>query len=116
MKNKNTSYENFLDKIPQYKDGLIWLVDENNAVTLEVENKGFANKLMQIILKKPKVSFIHLDEMGSFIWLCIDGNKNIFTIGKEFKSYFGNNAEPLYERLAQYFRLLENYEFVKFIK
>lgn len=114
MKNKNVAYENFLDKIPQHKDGLIWSVDENSAVTLEVENKGIANKIMQVLLKKPKVSFIHLDEMGSFIWLRIDGVKNVFEIGKEVKEYFGEKAEPLYERLAEYFGILDNYRFIVF--
>ncbi len=114
MKNKNVVPENYLDKIPQHKDGLNWSVDENGRVILEVENKGIANKIMQVLLKKPKVSFIHLDEMGSFIWQKIDGKKNVFHIGKEVKEYFGDKAEPLYERLAQYFGILESYGFVEF--
>lgn len=114
MKNKRTVYENYLDKIPQHKDGLCWSVDENSGVILEIENKGIANRLAQRLLKKPKLSFIHLDEMGSFIWAKIDGKKNVFHIGKEVKAYFGDKAEPLYERLAEYFRALERYGFVEF--
>lgn len=114
MKNKNVVPENYLDKIPQYKDGLCWSVDESGGVILEVANKGIANKFAQILLKKPKVSFIHLDEMGSFIWQKIDGKKNVFYIAKEVKAYFGDKAEPLYERLAQYFGILESYGFVEF--
>ncbi len=113
MKNKKIVYENYLDKIPQYTDGLRWSIDENDAVILEIENKGIANRLAQTLLKKPKVSFIHLDEMGSFIWQKIDGKKNVFCIGKEVKEYFGEKAEPLYERLAQYFGILENYGFME---
>ncbi len=114
MKNKKVIYENYLDKIPQYKDELNWSVDENGRVILEIENKGIANKVLQVLLKKPKISFIHLDEMGSFIWTKIDGKKNVFHIGKEVKAYFGDKAEPLYERLAQYFGILESYGFVEF--
>ncbi len=114
MKNKKIIYENYLEKIPQHKVGLHWSVDENGAVTLEVENKGIANKAMQALLKKPKVSYIHLDKMGNFIWPIIDGEKNVFAIGKEVKEHFGEDAEPLYERLAQYFRILESYGFVEF--
>lgn len=114
MKNKKLIYENYLDKIPLHKHGLNWSVDENGAVTLEVENKGIANKVMQAILKKPKVSFIHLDETGSFIWQKIDDKKNVFRIGKEVKEHFGEDAEPLYERLAQYFGILESYGFIEF--
>ena len=114
MKNKRTVYENYLDKVPMHKDGLNWSIDENGTVILEVVNKGIANKVLQVLLKKPKVSFIHLDEMGSFIWQKIDGKKNVFAIGKKVKEHFGENAEPLYERLAQYFVILESYGFVEF--
>lgn len=114
MKNKNVAFENYLDKVPMHSDGLNWSVDENGAVTLEVENRGWANKIAQILFKRPKVSYIHLDEMGNFIWPIIDGEKNVFCIGKEVKEHFGDKAEPLYERLAQYFQILENYGFVSF--
>lgn len=116
MKNKNVAYENYLDKTPVRRDGLNWSVDENGAVTLEVKNKGWANKIAQLLFKRPKVSFIYLDEMGNFIWPIIDGKKNVFAIGKEVKEHFGEKSEPLYERLAQYFRILESYGFVEFIK
>lgn len=113
MKNKNVAYENYLDKVPIRRNGLKWSIDEDGAVTLEVENKGWANKIAQVLFKRPKVSFIHLDEMGNFIWPIIDGEKNVFYIGKEVKEHFGDKAEPLYERLAQYFQILESYGFVE---
>ena len=33
--------------------------------------------MAQKLLKKPKISYIHLDERGSFIWLKIDGEKMV---------------------------------------
>ena len=114
MKNKKIVYENYLDKIPRHKGGLEWSVDENGKIVLKVKNAGIANKIAQLIFKKPKVSFIHLDGMGSFIWKTIDGEKNIFAIGKDVKEHFDENAEPLYERLAQYFGILEECGFVEF--
>lgn len=112
MKNKKTPPENMLDKIPQVNNEINWSIDENNSVILEIKNNGLANKLVQMVFKKPEISFIHLDDIGSFIWLLIDGKKSIFTIGKEVKEHFGNKAEPLYERLAQYFKILDNYDFI----
>ena len=109
---KKLVIENYLEKIPVQKESLNWSVNENGEVTLEIENKGLANKLFQLILKKPKVSFIHLDEMGNFIWPLIDGEKNVYCIGKLVKEHFGEKAEPLYERLAQYFYTLETYNFI----
>ena len=90
--------------------------DENGVITLEIENKGVFNRVAQKLLKKPKISYIHLDEMGSFVWPLIDGERNITDIGVFVKDHFGDKAEPLYERLAKYFKVLESYGFIKFKK
>ena len=110
---KKLATENYLEKIPVQNESLNWSVDESGAVTIEIENRGLANKLAQIILKKPKLSYIHLDEMGNFIWPLVDGEKNVYCIGKLVKEHFGEKAEPLYERLAQYFATLESYKFIE---
>lgn len=112
MKNKNVNSENYLEKKPICKDGLNWSEDENGNVTLEMENKGVANRIMQKLIKKPKISYIHLDEMGSFIWPLMDGEKDILEIGKYVEEHFGEKAKPLYERLSQYFKTLEKYNFI----
>ncbi len=110
MKNKKIE-ENFLDKIP-VKSEIKWEKSEDGSVTLHVENKGAMNKIAQLVFKKPKVSFIHLDEMGNFVWPLIDGEKTVYEIGVLVKEHFGEKAEPLYERLSQYFKTLEAYKFI----
>lgn len=114
MKKNNIKEENYLEKKPVCKNGLNWSTDENANVTLEMENKGVANRLMQKLIKKPKISYIHLDEMGSFIWPLMDGEKNILEIGKLVEEHFGEKANPLYERLSQYFKTLEKYNFIEY--
>lgn len=109
---KNKIPENYLEKIPIKSDAIGWSKDENGAVTLEIENKGAFNRIAQKLFKKPKVSYIHLDENGSFVWLAIDGEKNILKIGEAVKAHFGDAAEPLYERLAQFVKTLEAYRFI----
>ena len=108
-RNKN---ENFLERVPKRSEKLTWKTDENGLVTLEIENKGVFNRLFQLILKKPKTSYIHLDENGSFVWQSIDGFISIMHIGELVHEKFGEDAEPLYERLAQFFGILESYGFV----
>ena len=88
-------------------------MDDNKMVTLYIENKGVFNTLAQKFLKKPKVSYVHLDETGSFIWPLIDGKKNIAELGKDVEKHFGDKANPLYERLAKYFQILDSYHFVE---
>ena len=112
MKINKKSSENYLEKIPLRNPEIKWTADENGIVTLQVENKGVANKIAQKLLKKPKISYIHLDENGSFIWPLIDGGKDIIAIGEFVKEHFGEKASPLYERLAKFFQILDSYGFV----
>lgn len=112
MKKKNVIDENFLEKIPSHKEGLGFSTDDDGNVTLEMENTGIVNRIAQKILRKPKISYIHLEEFGSFIWPLIDGKKSILEIGKDVENHFGEKAHPLYERLATYFQTLETYGFV----
>ncbi len=111
---KNSKTENLLEFVPIRN--IERFSEENGVITLEIENKGVFNRIAQKLLKKPKISYIHLDEMGSFVWPLIDGERNITDIGVFVKEHFGEKAEPLYERLAKYFKVLESYGFVKFKK
>lgn len=104
---------NFLDKIPTRNPEIGYTVDEKGVITLEIENKGLFNRIAQKLFKKPKISYVHLDEMGSFVWSIINGEKNITEIGEAVDEHFGEKAHPLYERLAKYFQILESYGFVK---
>ena len=103
---------NFLEKIPERATHLEWTIDESSVVTLSIENKGFFNSVAQKLFKKPKISYVHLDELGSFVWPLIDGKTDITTLGVKVKEKFGEKAEPLYPRLAKYFQILESYGFV----
>ena len=89
-----------------------WKADESGIVTLEIENKGAFHWLAQKLLKKPRISYIHLDEFGSFIWQLIDGESDIFALGTPVKEHFGDKADPLYERLVKFFQILESYDFI----
>lgn len=110
MKKKD---ENYLDKKP-VRANLKWDTDDEGNVTLHVKNKGAMNRFAQLVFKKPKVSFIHLEEMGSFLWPLFNGEKTIYEIGELVKEHFGEKSEPLYERLAKYIQTLESYKFIEF--
>ena len=111
---KKINNENYLERKPIGKNGLNWSKDDEGNVTLEMENKGAANRIMQKLIKKPKISYIHLDEMGSFIWPLMDGERDILEIGRLVEEHFGEKANPLYERLSQYFKTLEKYNFIEY--
>ena len=93
-----------------------WKADEQGIVTLSIENKGVMNTLMQKLIHKPRISYVHLDEMGSFIWQQLDGKTNVAAIAAVVHAHFGENAEPLYERLLKFFEIVERYDFIFWLK
>lgn len=112
-KKKEVISKNYLEKIPARKEEIDWDKNEEGKVTLHIKNTGLMNRVAQKLFKKPEVSHVYLDDMGSFVWPILDGNKDIIAIGELVKAEFGEKAEPLYERLAKYFQILDSYGFVE---
>jgi len=104
--------DNYLERVPFRREDIKWNCDDNGIVTLEIENRGWANRIAQIFFKRPKISYIHLDKLGSFVWPLIDGSLDLTRLGVLVDKHFGKEAHPLYERLAQYFKILESYGFI----
>ena len=63
MKKKEVISANYLDFVPRHRPSLQYTMDNQGKITLLQENKGVFHFLAQKILKKPKVSQIHLDEI-----------------------------------------------------
>lgn len=115
MKKKAKQKEagNYLDYIPEHPTAVQWDTDADGKVTIYMENKGVFHWLAQKLLKKPRISQIHLDEMGNFIWPLMDGRRTVYEIAGLVKAEYGEKAEPLYERLITYMRNLESYGFIR---
>ncbi|MCR5700738.1 MAG: PqqD family protein [Lachnospiraceae bacterium] len=109
---KNNTSQNYLDFVPCRVETYKWEQDEKGDVTIFVENKGAFNRIAQKFFKKPEVSQIHLQGIGNYIWPLIDGKTSIYNLGVKVKERFGDEAEPLYERLSEYISMLEQYGFV----
>ena len=109
---KKHSQENFLEKVPCINSDIKYKTDEDGKITLIVKNKGFFNFLAQKLFFAPDTSYIHLDELGSFCVSCTDGTRDIIQIGEMVKQKFGGKAEPLYERLCDFYRIMSSYNFV----
>ena len=112
MKKTETVTRKYLEKRPVRSQALSWSTGTDGTVTLEVENRGMMNRIAQKLLGKPKVSYIHLDEMGSFLWCNLDGSQSILGLGDLVDARFGQEARPLYTRLARYMQILESYRFI----
>lgn len=108
--------KNPLEFVPMRSPSVGWSQDGEGIVTLKIANKGIFNYIFQILLKKPRYSYIHLDEQASFVWVITDGEKDIMSLAREVKERFGESAEPLYERLIKYYKILQSYGFVRLKK
>lgn len=105
--------ENYLARVPVRSSRIAWSTDDYGIVILEIENYGAVNTLLQKFFHKPRISYIHLDEQGSFIWRFIDGERDITALGVLMYEQFGDDAEPLYPRLAKFFQILESYNLIE---
>lgn len=111
MQNK----DNYLTYIPVH-NSMYRYESVEGKITIFKENTGVMNRILQFILKKPKVSQIHLDDMGNFVWPLMDGQKDIYAIAQCVHEHFGDAADPLYDRLVKYIKILESYGFVEIKK
>lgn len=107
--------DNFLDYIPKHNSLFPYTKKENGRIEVKMLNRGLMKKLTQILLKKPKYTYIELDEFGSFVWEQINGETTVYEIGQRVKEKFGDAAEPLYERLCKYIRALRTNRFILYI-
>ena len=52
--------------------------------------------------------------MGSFIFPLLDGSRTVGDVAELVHAEFGEAAEPLYDRLVQYMKILHNNGFIRY--
>lgn len=104
--------DNYLNYIPGHNALFPFQKKENGRIEVEVKNRGLFNRIAQIFFKRPKKSYIELDEFGSFVWEQIDGKRTIYDICMLIKERFGEEAEPLFERAVTFFQILRRNTFI----
>lgn len=114
MRQKEKRPANYLDYIPARSTAYLWTQSETGAVVLEVPHTGFYDKLVQRFFHRPASSKVDLDELGSFIWLQMDGQRSIYEIALLVHRQFGEQAEPLLKRIITFFRMLQSYQLICF--
>lgn len=114
MKTKEIK-DNFLDYVPRPNTLFPAAPNVAGHIEIAVQNKGFFNKIAQVVFKRPKVSHIELDDFGSFVWQAMDGERSVYAIGQMVHAAFGEAAEPLYERLCRYIKTLHDNHYVVYV-
>jgi hypothetical protein len=106
---------NLLDLIPQ-RTAEYKVDDDTNLVTIlapRLKNK-LLKKLLESRLKNPMLK-IKLDEIGSAVWLQIDGRRNVKEIGTVLRERFKEKIEPCFDRLGLFFQQLEHQRFIIYL-
>jgi len=101
------------DDVPIIKSDVAW-TEDNEKIVVSVVNKGFFNRMLQLFAHKPKISYIHLDEIGSFVWKEINGNNSVYFISGKLKQKFDKKVYPLHTRLHTFLRILYKYHLISF--
>lgn len=104
--------DNFLLFVPHQKHAE-W-IEKKGHVLLIFRHDHPIQKAANWLVKKPNVSDLKLDELGSTVWKAIDGKRNIYEIGEVVRAKFGDNCEPLYERLIMFVRYLNRRGWIYF--
>lgn len=114
MKRKQEKKINYLDLVPKKNEELRWHSDHKERMILEVENRGVFHTIAQKFFGRPRFTKVHLDDMGTFVWPLIDGERTVADIAVFVKEKFGEKAEPLYPRIVKYFQIMESCHFIVF--
>lgn len=99
--------------VPLRSESIDWSVDKNGLVTITMENGGFFNRALQLLMKKPKRSFIRLDEKGSFFWLKADGSHTLEEIAVGSAERFGEAPEISFAAAERFLEILFGCNFIK---
>lgn len=113
MKKKISEKDNLLDYVPVKYDKIETKINDNGLVDIIIPRDGWFDSLIRKIAKTPDKKVISLDSLGSGVWNAIDNKRNLYDISKIIKNEFGADADPLYDRLSSFIRLLSNNEFIK---
>ena len=107
---KKRKKENYLERRPMRVPDIVWSLEagEGGAVILHIINRGFFHRAAQLLFRRPRISHVKLDALGSLVWTLADGRQSLLQLGEAVRERFGAQAEPLYERLVVFVHTLED--------
>lgn len=92
--------EEVLNLVFKKSENIEYEVSSDGIVTiLEKQDHKVQNFFRKLKFKIPMYKKMELDEYGSFIFLQIDGKKNVEELGIKLEEKYGEKSRPLYERL-----------------
>jgi hypothetical protein len=108
--------KNILDMVPQRS--FDWEEDEKKG-TVIVKMPRFRSRLGKkfcSLIKKDQTYNVKLDEKNSFIWKLCDGKRSVREIAKSVFDKYGEEVEPLYQRIGELFHIMESNRLITYKK
>lgn len=100
--------EDVLNIVYKKNEGFNYETDENGIITvLEKQDHCIQRLFRKIGFRIPKYKRTELDKFGSFIVKQVDGEKTVEEIGVLLSDEFGEEANPLYERLLLFLNYID---------
>ena len=112
MSDKEQSRINLLELIPHRHSEFD--VDDDGVVTVRMPR--FQKEWMiHFFVPRWKSPFIKttLDRVGSFVWMQCDGTQTVHDIAERMREEFGEDIEPVYDRLRLFFQQLGKREYIR---
>lgn len=110
---KKKKENNFLFFVPTICEGVDFSVVGRDVVVVR-RNSGFLSFIFQKIFNKPLFSYIYLDKIGSFVFLSIDGRKNVSTLFDIASKHFEGRITDVIS-FCKYMKTLSRCGIVKFV-
>jgi hypothetical protein len=102
---------NLLVLVPQRKQTFVRRDDGTVEVIVPRYGGSRVGKILETVIKSKPIR-IKLDAVGAFTWNLCDGNNSVQAIGERLKDRFGDKVEPLYDRLAVFFKQMEKRDLI----
>lgn len=104
----STKSENLLDIVFEHSARFPHETGEDGIVTvLERQDHPIQRFARKLKVKIPEYRRIDLDEYGSYVYSLLDGQRTVREVGQALDTKFGEQVQPLYERLSLFLTFLE---------
>lgn len=113
FKKRESEDINYLELTPYCLYGHDYREDGLIDVLVPRFTDKFFGKFLQPSLKKPFIK-ANFDEIGSAVWLEIDGKRKVGEIIANLNEKFGDKIHPVYDRVTLFLSQLHRNGFIKF--
>lgn len=104
----NEQNDPILIQVPEIKPDLNYEIREGKVFIITEHNTKIQNFVRKLGKKIPEQSELELDEYSSFVFRTIDGNNSIYQIGQKLIEQYGEDVNPVYERLVVFIYFLRD--------